>query len=57
MISGILPGSAVPASGRRRNATSTETLERVRAAIAALRNHPRRSLGLSYLIAELRSPR
>jgi len=38
-------------------ALGAETLERVRAAIAALRNHPRRSLGLSYLIAELRSPR
>src|SRR5206468_12025110 len=38
-------------------ALGAETLERVRAAIAALRNHPRRSLGLSYLLAELRSPR
>jgi Zn-finger nucleic acid-binding protein len=38
-------------------ALGAETLELVRAAIAALRDHPRRSLGLSYLIAELRSPR
>jgi Zn-finger nucleic acid-binding protein len=38
-------------------ALGAETLERVRAVIAALRNHPRRSLGLSYLIEQLRSPR
>jgi Zn-finger nucleic acid-binding protein len=38
-------------------ALGAETLERVRAAITALRDHPMRSLGLSYLIEELRSPR
>src|SRR5947208_2750150 len=38
-------------------ALGPETLERLRAAVTALRNHPMRSLGLSYLIEELRSPR
>jgi hypothetical protein len=38
-------------------ALGRETLERLRAAVAALRDHPMRSLGLSYLIEELRSPR
>jgi len=37
-------------------ALGPETLERLRAAVAALRNHPMRALGLSYLIGELRSP-
>jgi Zn-finger nucleic acid-binding protein len=37
-------------------ALGPETLSRVRAAIAALREHPMRSLGLSFLIEELRSP-
>ena len=38
-------------------ALGPETLERVRAVIDALRDHPRRALGLSFLIEELRSPR
>lgn len=38
-------------------ALGAETLARVRAAIEALRNHPERSLGLSYLIEQLRTPR
>ena len=38
-------------------ALGLETLERLRAAVSALRNHPKRALGLSYLISELRSPR
>ena len=38
-------------------ALGPETLERLQAAVSALRNHPMRSLGLSYLIEELRSPR
>jgi Zn-finger nucleic acid-binding protein len=33
----------------------SETLARLRAAIEALRHHPERSLGLSYLIDELRA--
>ena len=37
-------------------ALGTDTLERLRGAIEALRNHPMRSLGLSYLIEELRGP-
>ena len=38
-------------------ALGAETLKRVRAAIDALRDHPMRSLGLSFLIEELRGPR
>jgi Zn-finger nucleic acid-binding protein len=38
-------------------ALGAETLARVRAAIEALRNHPERSLGLSYLIEQLRTAR
>jgi Zn-finger nucleic acid-binding protein len=38
-------------------ALGPQTLTCLRAAVAALRNHPMRSLGLSYLIEELRSPR
>ncbi|HYS09665.1 MAG TPA: zf-TFIIB domain-containing protein [Myxococcales bacterium] len=38
-------------------ALGPEILERLRAAVSALRNHPMRALGLSYLIGELRSPR
>ena len=37
-------------------ALGSETLARLRAAIEALRNHPERSLGLSFLIDELRTP-
>jgi Zn-finger nucleic acid-binding protein len=37
-------------------ALGPQTLERVRAAIDALRDHPMRSLGLSFLIEELRGP-
>jgi Zn-finger nucleic acid-binding protein len=37
-------------------ALGAETLRRVRAAIDALRDHPMRSLGLSFLIEELRGP-
>jgi Zn-finger nucleic acid-binding protein len=38
-------------------ALGSSTLELLRAAVAALKDHPRRALGLSWLIAELRSPR
>ena len=38
-------------------ALGPEVLERLRAAITALKHHPMRALGLSYLIGELRSPR
>jgi Zn-finger nucleic acid-binding protein len=38
-------------------ALGADTLQRLRAAVAALRHHPMRSLGLSFLIEELRSPR
>ena len=38
-------------------ALGADTLQRLQHAIAALRNHPRRSLGLSFLIEELRTPR
>jgi Zn-finger nucleic acid-binding protein len=38
-------------------ALGAETLARLRAAVEALRHHPERSLGLSYLIDELRTPR
>ena len=37
-------------------ALGADTLKSLRAAIDALRNHPMRSLGLSYLIEELRKP-
>jgi len=37
-------------------ALGPETLQRVRAAIEALRDHPMRALGLSFLIEELRGP-
>jgi len=38
-------------------ALGAETLGRLKDAIAALRDHPKRALGLSFLIEELRSPR
>lgn len=37
-------------------ALGTATLKKVQAAIAALRKHPMRSLGLSFIIEELRGP-